>query len=160
MRRIESTELVLRPARRGDAAWIARMSRDLVEQGLPWSWTPRRVARHIADRDSVVLTAWLAGEPVGFAIVHYGDQTAHLNLLAVAPTQRRRGIARRLIGWLEKSAVVAGVFVVRVEVRADNAVARSFYRRLGYREVARLRGYYFRAEDALRLKHNLAVRSR
>lgn len=160
MHRAQSTNLLLQPARPGEEAWIALMSRELIEHGLPWSWTPRRVARHIADPESVVLTARLDGRRAGFAIMGYGEQTAHLNLLAVAPGCRRRGVARRMLGWLEKSAFVAGTFLVSVEVRAGNRAARTLYRRLGFREVAQMRGYYFRIEDAIRLTHDLRPRRR
>ena len=156
----QSANLALQPARPGEEAWIALMSKDLVENGLPWSWTPRRVARHIADPESIVLTARIDGRRAGFAIMGYGEHTAHLNLLAVAPVFRRRGIARQMIDWLERSARVAGTFLVSVEVRAANGGARSLYRRLGSREIAKMRGYYFRIEDAIRLSHDLRPRRR
>ncbi len=107
-----------------------------------------------------MLTARIDGRRAGFAIMGYGEHTAHLNLLAVAPVFRRRGIARQMIDWLERSARVAGTFLVSVEVRAANGGARSLYRRLGYREIAKMRGYYFRIEDAIRLSHDLRPRRR
>ena len=50
-----------RLATAADAVPIARMSRDLIEQGLGWSWTPLRVARSIADRAIDVLLPRDAG---------------------------------------------------------------------------------------------------
>ena len=35
-------------ARAGDAREISEMSRDLIEQGLTWSWTPARVQHFIS----------------------------------------------------------------------------------------------------------------
>jgi ribosomal-protein-alanine N-acetyltransferase len=148
----------LSPARPIDAVAIALMSRRLVESGLPnWSWTARRIARHIHDTDSVVLTARRGEEITGFAIMGFGDESAHLNLLAVEPRCRRAGLGRRLVRWLEESAVVAGTFEVNLEVRAGNAIARRFYRALGYREADVLPGYYDRLEDAVRLTRDLRL---
>ena len=48
-------------------------------------------AAHL-DADSVVLTARHGPVVAGFAIMRYGDERAHLNLLAVDPEHRRRGI--------------------------------------------------------------------
>lgn len=93
--------VAFRLARPGDAGRIALMSRELVEAGLPWSWNPARVTAHIRGRDSNVLTAWVDGRLVGFAIMQFFDEHAHLNLLAVDPAYRRVGVGRRLIGWLE-----------------------------------------------------------
>jgi ribosomal-protein-alanine N-acetyltransferase len=146
------------PARPVDAVPIALMSRRLVEAGLPsWSWTARRVARHIHDPESVVLIARRAEELTGFAIMGFGEDAAHLNLLAVEPRFRRAGLGRRMVRWLEESAMVAGTFEVSLEVRAGNAVARQFYRALGYSEADILPGYYERLEDAVRLTRDLRV---
>ncbi len=144
-------------ARPADAGRIAQLSRDLVETGLGWSWTPARVERQIHCRDSVVLTARHLGPLVGFAIMFFGDTHAHLNLLAVNAPYQRMGIGSRLIAWLEESARVAGTFCVHLEVRAGNACARAFYRRLGYRECESLPGYYGGREAALRMMRDLRV---
>ncbi len=150
-------EIVL--ARRRDAAPLASMSRRLVEAGLDPSWTVERIERHIRHEDSVVAIARVRTQLAGFAIMQYGDTTAHLNLLAVEPAFRRQGIARRLVQWLEESAVVAGTFTISLELRADNVVAERFYESLGYREIGRVRGYYQRVEDAIRMRRELSVRS-
>jgi ribosomal-protein-alanine acetyltransferase len=142
-------------ARLSDAQRIALMSRDLVESGLPWSWTPRRVALHIREQESNVLTAWTGGQLVGFAIMQFFDEHAHLNLLAVDPAHRRLGIGRQLIEWLEATARVGGIIWINLEVRAGNTSAQEFYRRLGYREVRRIPGYYSGRETAVGMTHDL-----
>lgn len=156
--RDESHLDTLAPARALDAVPIALMSRRLVEAGLPsWSWNARRVSRHIHDPESVVLAARRGEQVVGFAIMGFGDEAAHLNLLAVEPSCRRGGLGSRMVRWLEASAQVAGTFDISLEVRAGNAGARSFYRRLGYREADWLPGYYERIEDAVRMTRDLRV---
>ncbi|HEY6824533.1 MAG TPA: GNAT family N-acetyltransferase, partial [Steroidobacteraceae bacterium] len=84
----------LQPARAGDAALLAAMSAALIEQGLKPAWGAARIRWHVRDADSVVLTARLGAAIAGFAIMRYGEDVAHLNLLAVAPAPRRRGVAR------------------------------------------------------------------
>ena len=93
----------------------------------------------------------------GFAIMYFGDETAHLSLLAVEPAFQRKRLGRQLVHWLESSAMVAGIFLVNLEVRECNHGARCFYRRLGYQETGRLRRYYNGAEDAVRLSHDLRI---
>ena len=141
--------------RRGDAQRIACMSRDLVEYGLPWTWTARRVTAHIRGRDSNVLGAWHEGQLVGFAIMQFYAERAHLNLLAVQPAVRRLGIGRCLVEWQEQVARAGGIPVVNLEVRANNPGAQAFYRRLGYRQGERLPGYYQGREAAIRMNHDL-----
>jgi [ribosomal protein S18]-alanine N-acetyltransferase len=153
-----NSKLSLRLARPADAKIIASLSRDLIEYGLRWRWTAMRVAASIRDSDVNVLVACSDANIAGFAIMRYGRDDAHLDLLAVAPAYRRAGIGRQLIEWLEKCAVVAGIFTVALEVRAENEGAQRFYERLGYRVLAQLPGYYQGVEAALRMSRDLSYR--
>lgn len=146
-------------ARGDDADAIAQMSRCLVEAGLPYSWTQARVRRCILHQDFAVIVARDGRRTAGFAIMECREEHAHLCLLAVRPGYRRRGVGRNLVEWLETSARTAGIFSVRLEVRAGNGAAKQFYRSLGYRDTGLARGYYSRIEDALKMEHDLrAVR--
>jgi ribosomal protein S18 acetylase RimI-like enzyme len=159
-----------------DACEIAQMSRDLIEQGLTWSWTPARVQHFISGSDSSVVVArrerrtdpWDGvggrGEPgrraarhiAAFAIMHFGDDVAHLNLLAVAPEHRRQGLGRQLMDWLTLTAIEAGVFRINLEVRTQNHEARTFYENLGFDPLGVVQGYYQGREAALRMSRRLA----
>jgi len=144
-----------------DAAAIAALSRRLIEAGLPPAWPADRVLCHIKRTDSVVLTACAQGpspDPLaGFAIMQFGDDSAHLNLLAVASAHQRRGVGRQLMNWLHESALVAGTFVLGLELRAGNVSAQRFYESLGYAPGGLIRGYYKGIEDALRMSCDLRV---
>jgi [ribosomal protein S18]-alanine N-acetyltransferase len=154
-----SSELLLRLARAAEATTIATLSRDLIEYGLRWRWTPMRVAASIRAHNVNVLVACIHGNIAGFAIMRYGDDDAHLDLLAVAPPYRRAGIGRQLLQWLEKCAVVAGIFNVTLEVRVGNKGAQLFYKCMGYRTLAHFSGYYQGIEAALRMGRDLSCRS-
>jgi [ribosomal protein S18]-alanine N-acetyltransferase len=117
-----------------------------------------RVAASIRAADVNVLVACIHENIAGFGIMRYGDEDAHLDLLAVAPPYRRAGVGRQLLEWLEKCAVVAGIFSVALEVRAGNEGAQLFYERLGYRTLVHLPGYYQGIEAALRMGRDLSRR--
>ena len=87
----QETDHTIRLARRGEASELALMSRTLIERGLPWSWTPPRIQRSMDDAETNVIVAEDVGSIVGFAVMAFGDDRAHLNLLAVRPTNRRLG---------------------------------------------------------------------
>ena len=150
-----NTGIILELARIRDNQRLAEMSRDLIERGLGWSWTPARIHRKILCPENIVLVARAGNELAGFAIMYVGMEEARLNLLAVDPGHRRKGIGRRLVQWLEESALVAGVSVVYLEVRANARGAQQFYRKLGYRPVQCVRGYYAGREAALRMARDL-----
>ncbi|MEM7254088.1 MAG: ribosomal protein S18-alanine N-acetyltransferase [Pseudomonadota bacterium] len=153
---IRPTETLFRPAKRGDARMIAVMSRDQVESGLSWSWREPRIERCIRDPDTMVLVATRARQIAGFAIMEFADEHAHLNLIAVKPRYQRQGVGEDLLRWLEASARTAGITSIYLELRSKNRSAWSFYRKLGYREIAHLPGYYEGLESALRMMKDLS----
>jgi ribosomal-protein-alanine N-acetyltransferase len=153
------SEIPLRLARLGDAPRIANLSRTLIEDGLPWSWTPRRVANHMRSREHLTVIAADGGELAGFVLAQFGSRAVHVALLGVAPAYQRLGLGKQLIGWVEESAPVAGLFLVQLEVRVGNQQARRFSAKFGYRETNRAAGYYSGVEDAIRLERDLAVAS-
>jgi [ribosomal protein S18]-alanine N-acetyltransferase len=133
------------------AKGIAEMSRDIIERGLGWSWTRARVLRAIQDRGVNVAVIHEQGELLGFGIMGYGDQKAHLSLLGIRDDQRKRGYGRQLLAWLEKCAVIAGIERIQLEARCDNEIAIAFYASQGYQQTATVPGYYYRQVDAVRL---------
>jgi ribosomal protein S18 acetylase RimI-like enzyme len=56
-----------------------------------------------------------------------------------------------MVEWLVESAKVAGIASIHLELRAANAVARSFYKSLDFTESAYIPGYYRGREMALRM---------
>lgn len=148
----------LEPARVGDAPLLAAMSQAHVESGLKPAWGAARIRWHVRDPESVVLIARLQTIIAGFAIMRYGEDIAHLNLLAVEPAHRRRGIARALVRWLEETALTAGTFIVGLELRASNEPARALYRALGYHELGQIPGYYQGVESAIRMVRDVRGR--
>lgn len=147
--------ITLRAAHSSEASAIASMSRLHIEYGLNWRWTPAKVRRHVRDKETMVLIASNEGPIAGFAIMRFGDDQAHLFLLAVQPEYRRSGLGRSMMQWLEKSCRTAGIQTVRLEVRVSNKAALRFYRKLGYRVIARVAGYYDRREAAAVMARNL-----
>lgn len=146
-------ELVL--AKPTEALTLAQMSRDLIESGLRWSWKPSRILAMIQHPECVVLTAKTRFEIAGFAVMEFHEEHGHLNLLAVKPGERRSGIGKALIEWLEESARVAGIASIYLELRTDNREARTFYESLGYEAGKVVEGYYQGREDAQTMVHHL-----
>ena len=85
VRRMDPRSIVLGFARRSDAHTLALMSRDLIEAGLGWEYRTERIARLIADPETVALAARDGKDVIGFAVMTFGDERAHLTLLAVSP---------------------------------------------------------------------------
>lgn len=142
----------LRIGRTTDAQAIAVMSRDLIEAGLGWTYTPEHVLRHLRAKDCLTVVAEDAGAVVGFAIAQYSTELAHLTLLGVDPARRRQGLGKRLLAWHIECCKTAQVHALRLELRAENVVAHTFYRTLGFVEVGVTAGYYAGLETGIRME--------
>ena len=145
----------IRLASESDARWIAEMSKNLIEVGLGWSWTEKRVLRSIRDRNTNVVVAHEGKRLIGFAIAQYKMNEAHIVLFAVDKASRRNGIGTALIKWIEKTALVAGVGIIYLEARLSNSGARKFYQTLGYKEFKIEPGRYQSIETGVRLGKDL-----
>jgi ribosomal-protein-alanine N-acetyltransferase len=155
---MSAAALSIRPARAHDARAIAAMSRDLIEAGLGWKYDAQKIAGLIAEPDVLSLVACDGLGLAGFAIMQFGDERAHLLLLAVRPRCQRQGVGRRLMQWLFASARVAGIAELSLEMRAGNAAARAFYRVLGFADAGLVSGYYRNRESAMRMLRELRNR--
>lgn len=154
------TDIRFRLATPADAADIADMSRRLIETGLGWSWTRQRVGHAIRNPETLVLTAVYDRDIVGFGIMDFGDETAHLSLFAVRESFQRQGLGIRMFDWLRASALTAGIALIRLELRASNEGARAFYRTLGFIDSGRAVGYYRGRENAMRMALDLRKAAR
>jgi [ribosomal protein S18]-alanine N-acetyltransferase len=151
------TQYELSLAVAADARHISELSRDAIEYGLAWSWTPRRVLQSLDDASTNVVVARRASNLLGFGIMKYKDDEAHLLLLAVAMAQRRKGVGSAMLAWLEATLRVAGISIVRLEARAGNTAARAFYRAHGYEEAGLRERYYQGVEDAVCIVKDLRL---
>jgi [ribosomal protein S18]-alanine N-acetyltransferase len=100
----------------------------------------------LEDSAGISLVAWLDGELAGFIMgrleLDRGGLAGNVMTIDVLPIFRRRGVAMRLMLEVEFRFRVSRARESRLEVRQGNAAARGLYRKLGYVEVAVLRGYY------------------
>ncbi|HYJ41249.1 MAG TPA: GNAT family N-acetyltransferase [Steroidobacteraceae bacterium] len=145
-------DVAVRLATLSDAADIAAMSRDYIERGLPWTWTEERVAHSIRDPETNVVVAGEHGAIIGFGIMFYASDDAHLLLFAVRRAHQRRGVGSAILRWLEDVARAAGAKRIRVECTRENAAGRNFYCEHGYHELDIAKKYYRGLKDGVRLE--------
>ncbi len=92
------------------------------------------------------------GDIVSYAIVMPVLDEAELLNIGVAADQQRKGWGQAMLQAVLNWAVTRGMQRMFLEVRASNAPAIGLYRKVGYAEIGKRRGYYRNAqgsEDAL-----------
>jgi ribosomal-protein-alanine acetyltransferase len=87
---------------------------------------------------------------IGWIACHRVADEAEILRLGVLPPLRYQGWGQRLLDHALSQLAAAEVRTVFLEVRAGNSDALALYRKLGFRETGRRRGYYRDPpEDAL-----------
>ncbi|TMP25573.1 ribosomal-protein-alanine acetyltransferase [Pseudoalteromonas rubra] len=121
----------------------------------------RQFKHHIGFEHSLLLTARLAGELVGYGLLwlHQGTRLARLYSLAVSQQQQGKGIASQLMTELESQAAQFGWFYMRLEVAKRNTAAIALYKKLGYRVFGEYHNYYEDHDDALRMQKCIRKRA-
>ncbi len=100
-----------------------------------------------------------AGALLGYRVAMIGVDEMHLLNLTVRPPSQGQGLADLLMRRLEDDCRRLALPTLWLEVRPSNARALALYRRHGFCEVGRRRGYYpapGEREDALVMRLALA----
>ena len=121
------------------------------------AWDAQSIARLLEHPGSIAFLARL-GDPmqtVGFILSLLAADEAEILTLGVHKDRQRRQIGRRLVEAMARAAKKAEARRLFLEVSEANKAALALYRRLGFLEVGRRKGYYERPgsppEDALTL---------
>ncbi len=143
-----ATSLLIRPLRAQERTpWHCK--RDKVLPGSNAVPQPGRPAGNGTER------AWVAERnraQSGYVVSRTIAGECEILDLGVAPEARRQGVGGLLLDAALESARADGARTAHLEVRESNAAALGLYRRRGFKQIGRRRGYYAQpAEDALLL---------
>jgi ribosomal-protein-alanine N-acetyltransferase len=148
-------EAVLRDVRWTDLATLSALETELFPDSA-WSegtWWAELAGR---PRREYILLADTGGGVVGYAGLDHTGEVADVMTVAVGAAARGRGLGRRLLDELEVRARAGGAAYLVLDVRADNAAARSLYERAGFAPLSVRRRYYQPGDvDALVLRKHL-----
>lgn len=126
----------MRPA---DLAAVMELEEELF---APDTWTAAMYREELALTDTRhYLVAEDGGTVVGYAGLIAYDDEAHVATIGVTGSRQGEGTGALLLDALLAEADRRSP-VVLLEVRADNEHAQELYRRRGFTEIGRRRGYY------------------
>jgi ribosomal-protein-alanine N-acetyltransferase len=155
-RLLKRGEPVLTEAGPRDSAAIAALHGVSFHRG----WSDGEIDVLLRDRNVAAHRAVIGRRLVGFILSRLAAGEAEILSVAVAASQRGRGLARSLLNLHLRRLAGLGVQAVFLEVGEDNVPALRLYRRAGFHEVGRRQGYYQDPAGirttALVLRRNLA----
>jgi len=145
-----------------ETRWMVR--RDMSEvlevesKSFDIPWRAEDFLHVLRQRNCNGTVATVNGDVVGF-MVHSLQKTSYEVLnFAVHPDWRGKGVGRRLIERLAGKLSESRRTEITLEVRETNLGAQLFFRDMGFKATAVLRGH-FNGEDAYRMRYGLAESS-
>jgi ribosomal-protein-alanine N-acetyltransferase len=151
----EADGLALRPMVVGDVDEVHALETSVFPH--PWS------RANFLDSLSSGYDAWVLRETegglAGYFLVMYALDEAHLLDVAVCRARQGKGVGRYLLDRIAARARAMRMESILLEVRPSNVRALDVYRRYGYAEIGRRKGYYpaaeGRREDAIVMRYAL-----
>ena len=109
---------------------------------FPYPWSRTNFADSLASGYDCWTVRDADGSLAGYYLLMYAVDEAHLLDVAVAAPRQRQGLGRRLLDRISARARGQGMASILLEVRPSNGRVLDVYRRYGYREIGRRKGYY------------------
>ena len=129
-------EYKIRAAKSDDLEKIYRIESEAYRS--PWS--VEGLVSEVASQNSRFFVAEQDGKILGYILIWIVLDELHLLKIATASAYRRHGIASALIDYVVNEFKRASVLYL--EVREKNAIARNFYKKLGFVENGSRMNYY------------------
>lgn len=136
-RAVESVNRHLRALRVEDLPEVLEIERT----GYSFPWT-EAVFRDCFRPNYRLWGIQISDSIVGYAVVAYMADEAHLLNICVSTGRRRSGLARHLLRHLVFEAAREGMTQIFLEVRVSNYSATALYLAEGFVEVGQRPGYY------------------
>lgn len=114
--------------------------------GSAFNYSLEEVEELTKAENELALILWADSVPVGFIIAHInpkrnaqqGVAVVYVEQLAIAPTHRQLGYAKKLMETIFNKAQSKGMEIARLHVYNDNHEALNLYQSRGFQEVKRI----------------------
>ncbi len=141
--------------------WMIRRDMPEVLQteqlSFEFSWTEEDFLRCLRQRNCIGMVAEHGEKVVGFMIYELHKTKLHILNFAVHPGWRRSSVGTQMIGKLVSKLSSHRRTRITLDVRETNLAAQFFFRKMEFRAVRVVRGYYDDSgEDAYEMEFRFA----
>lgn len=137
--------MIIRTMQKGDVAAVAALEAQIFS--MPWS--AAGFADTLLREDVIFLVAYEQDELLGYVGIYCTLDEGEITNVAVAPSARRRGIARALLTELKQQLACRNVARIVLEVRVSNEPAIRLYEQMGFSVLGVRKNFYEKpTEDA------------
>jgi len=113
-------------------------------------WTKQGIAEELENDTARFFVARKDGQVIGYIGANNIAGEVYITNIAVLPSERKKGIGEVLLSVLLSESGRENADFVSLEVRESNCAAISLYKKMGFQEAGRRKGFYRDPqEDAL-----------
>ena len=128
----------MRLAQPEDADALAEISR----RSLHYAWSERDFLITIKNPQAKVYLAEGSDGAAGYVVLYHAADEGEIASVGVHPSQRRRGIGSRILGYMMEQCGTFGVKKLFLEVRESNDAAQGLYESFGFLRVGVRKDFY------------------
>jgi len=145
LRATEDRDIEIAPATWRDLDAVHRLEVD----SFPSPWRREFFESEMNGESRLHFVARRSGAVVGYVFAMWFFDEMHVNKIAVAEHERRKGIADALMERCLEFAHANGITTISLEVRQSNRGAQAFYKHLGFTAMYVRPRYYPDGEPAV-----------
>ena len=145
-------DVVIEPATTDDLTDIHRLEK----AAFPSPWRREFFEVELQSTGRFSLVARRGRALIGYVFAMWFFDEMHVNKIAVAESERRRGVALALMNECDAFARANAVKSISLEVRESNEGAIGFYKRLGFTALYVRPRYYPDGEAAVVMMREIA----
>jgi ribosomal protein S18 acetylase RimI-like enzyme len=155
----QSLKLTLRKANPRDLPFIVELSEQVFSAYGPYH---EIITRWASFPHSITVVVEEKGQSRGFAMINpileaRDKAKAELLAIAVSPQYQRRGIGKRLLGYMEDLARTFGIEEMDIHTAAINEAAHRFFAKNGFVQRGSVGRYYPLGQKALEMSKTLSI---
>jgi len=137
LRQVQNQDLTVRSLVESDLPRVMELER--LGYSHPW---PVSVFQDCFKPQYRLWALMQGDELIGYAVVNYMVDEAHLLNVCVHPALRGHGAGRYLLRYAVAESIRDGMVQMILEVRQSNEAAAALYASEGFEEIGRRPGYY------------------
>lgn len=135
---LDTDRLLVRPLQVGDLDELMAIE----QAAYPVPWSRGNFIDSLAAGYRAECLRSREGALLGYCLAMPGVDEMHLLNITVTPERQGQGLARLMLDRLVRHCAQEALLQLWLEVRESNQRARAVYRRYGFAEVGRRKGYY------------------
>ncbi|MDR1982261.1 MAG: GNAT family N-acetyltransferase [Holosporaceae bacterium] len=129
---------------------------DLAKEHEIDRYSEKKIIEKINDDPLSIIVAESGNEIIGICFNRFDDYTIWLEWILTNENYRKKGISRRLVNFLEQTAIERNCHKIWCDCRTSNSISKSFLKSVGFEFIATIENHWYK-QDFILLQKKIDV---